>query len=167
MEGTVTRKYKDKGTAKPELYPQGRFNDKPCKWCAQVFSPKATSHHYCGERCKFDARRDSYYRQQYGISLKEAEELYDAQDGRCAICRSSGYDLHGAEVFKLSLDHCHTTGKVRGFLCADCNRGLGLFRDNILSLKSAIHYLERSTTIPKGSTPEAYAGGSGEPHESE
>lgn len=146
MKHTVTRLYKDKGTAKPELYPQGRFNDKPCRWCKTIFSPKAPSHHYCCDKCKFDTRRDSYYMKNYGVTLEYAEALYNKQGGKCAICRSDGYALHGKAEFKLSLDHCHKTGKVRGFLCADCNRGLGLFRDSVASLRQAAAYLESSTT---------------------
>lgn len=46
-------------------------------------------------------------------------------------------------------------------LCHNCNRALGLLGDNVDILLSSISYLERVTTIPKGSTPEANAGGSG------
>jgi hypothetical protein len=42
----------------------------------------------------------------------------------------------------LSIDHCHNTGKVRGLLCDHCNKGLGLFKDNIDYLNKAIEYLK-------------------------
>ena len=53
----------------------------------------------------------------------------------CAICRRrvEGRELH--------LDHCHTTGRTRGFLCNQCNAGIGMFRDNQKLLDSAIKYL--------------------------
>lgn len=54
---------------------------------------------------------------------------------------------------KLVVDHCHDTGIVRGLLCHNCNRALGLFKDKIEVLKNAIKYLEGATTIPSGSTP--------------
>ena len=49
---------------------------------------------------------------------------------------------------KLVVDHCHATGKVRGLLCHNCNRALGLLKDKISVLKNAIQYLEGATTIP-------------------
>lgn len=54
---------------------------------------------------------------------------------------------------KLALDHDHKTGAVRGLLCHNCNRALGLFQDSISNLENAIDYLKRATTIPEGSTP--------------
>jgi len=39
------------------------------------------------------------------------------------------------------IDHCHTTGKIRGLLCWNCNKGLGAFRDNKQLLQKAINYL--------------------------
>lgn len=46
------------------------------------------------------------------------------------------------------LDHCHITGKIRGFLCSNCNTGLGLFKDNINLLESAIKYLRTHNDNP-------------------
>jgi hypothetical protein len=43
---------------------------------------------------------------------------------------------------KLDVDHCHSSGKVRGVLCNPCNNVLGTAKDNIDILKAAITYLE-------------------------
>ena len=40
------------------------------------------------------------------------------------------------------LDHCHKTGKIRAFLCSNCNRGIGCFHDDISKMKQAILYIE-------------------------
>lgn len=44
---------------------------------------------------------------------------------------------------ELSIDHCHTTGKVRGLLCRQCNIALGKFKEDVTILQSAIAYLKK------------------------
>lgn len=41
----------------------------------------------------------------------------------------------------LSLDHCHETGKFRGWLCDRCNKGLGFLGDNLDGILKAVNYL--------------------------
>lgn len=50
---------------------------------------------------------------------------------------------------KLVVDHCHSSGVVRGLLCHNCNRALGLLKDSTRNLESAIRYLEGAETIRK------------------
>lgn len=83
--------------------------------------------------------RKSRYKTHYGISLEDYDEMLLAQDGVCAICRG----LETSKRMFLSVDHCHTSGKVRGLLCSNCNRGLGSFKDQEVLLHKAIDYLER------------------------
>ena len=64
-----------------------------------------------------------------------------AQDGRCAICRK--IPTTGPHKGKLAVDHCHTSGKVRGLLCNICNVGLGHSEDSVERLQTAILYLQR------------------------
>jgi hypothetical protein len=42
----------------------------------------------------------------------------------------------------LNLDHCHRTGKFRGWLCDNCNTAIGKLGDDVFGLQRAIHYLE-------------------------
>jgi hypothetical protein len=43
----------------------------------------------------------------------------------------------------LVLDHDHDSGAFRGFICRECNSGLGKFGDNVAGLRMACEYLER------------------------
>lgn len=70
----------------------------------------------------------------YGLSLEEYVDLFFACDGRCMICRVPGLPL--------GVDHDHSTGKVRGLLCLNCNAGLGMFLDSTTILESARTYIQ-------------------------
>jgi len=139
-------------TASPHKYPQGRFKDKPCKRCGNTFSPKAPSHLHCSQECADDSVSDRYYQRTYGISLDEYNRLLEEQNHQCAICKQSGFVMKEEHKAKLMVDHCHQSGRVRGLLCHNCNRALGLLQDSRQNLLNAVEYLEGATTIPKGST---------------
>jgi hypothetical protein len=70
----------------------------------------------------------------YTLTLAEKELLETAQQKRCAIC------INDAD---LNVDHCHTSGRVRGLLCMTCNLLLGYANDDPKVLESAIAYLKR------------------------
>lgn len=72
----------------------------------------------------------------HGLSDKQFSDMLLAQNGCCAICKKRSSSV-------LCVDHCHTTGKIRGLLCKQCNVGLGAFKDNTLALAAAVHYLQR------------------------
>ena len=46
----------------------------------------------------------------------------------------------------LDADHDHATGYVRGWLCRNCNMGIGLLGDDVAGLERAIEYLRRPLT---------------------
>lgn len=84
--------------------------------------------------------RDRYYRTKYGITLEQYNEMLVKQSNVCAVC--------GLECSrKLAVDHCHSTGKVRGLLCVKCNRGIGNFNDDLSRLKAAVNYMEKNTDV--------------------
>lgn len=85
----------------------------------------------------------SYYErnraERHGLTLEQLKAMFAEQHGLCAICRET-------IVYSAAhLDHCHKTGRVRGFLCMHCNRGLGALRDSPDILRAAASYLERFT----------------------
>lgn len=100
--------------------PKGRTRDKLSPLCM---------------RC----HRSAAIQRNYGITLDEYEAMHAKQGGVCAICggvNDDGRNLH--------VDHDHATGAVRGLLCIRCNRGIGMFLDNVMHLETAIAYLKKS-----------------------
>lgn len=71
------------------------------------------------------------------FTYTDYEDLLVKQDFKCKICNTHQLDLKKT----LSVDHDHETGKARGLLCQRCNSVLGMAKDNIEILKSAIQYL--------------------------
>ncbi len=140
-------------TADPSKYPQGYFKEKECRHCSTIFKPIAPSHLYCSESCTATAMSDRYYKKTYGLTTLEVNKMVENQNGVCLICEEVGFKMHENIYNTLNVDHDHLTGNVRGLLCHNCNRGLGLFKDNIRSLERAINYLKGATTISKESTP--------------
>jgi NMD protein affecting ribosome stability and mRNA decay len=74
-------------------------------------------------RAKF-ARRDQL-KHKYNLSIEDYEALVQKQNGLCAICKQPPR----GKMTRLSVDHDHTTGHVRGLLCITCNRVLGFFEN--------------------------------------
>lgn len=75
----------------------------------------------------------------FGITLEEYENMLQKQNNVCAICFNPETSRKHK---KLSVDHCHTTKKVRGLLCSNCNLGIGNLQDSTQNLRNAIKYLE-------------------------
>lgn len=75
----------------------------------------------------------------YGITKEQYKNQFEKQQGLCAICNHK--HVSGRRT-GLVVDHNHSTGKFRGLLCHSCNRGIGLLKENIEILRSAIKYLK-------------------------
>ena len=86
-------------------------------------------------------QRKYWLKSEYGLTLEQYNDLLKEQNHKCAICKTDETD-----VFKnlLYVDHCHSSGKVRGLLCHHCNTALGKFQDSVEVLSSAIDYLRKN-----------------------
>lgn len=82
-------------------------------------------------------------RRKFGLDEQIYAQMLMEQNGVCAICHGQEYRKRKGVVLSLAVDHDHSTGKVRGLICSDCNTGLARFRDNPGSLFRAIQYLAR------------------------
>jgi hypothetical protein len=84
------------------------------------------------------AKRKTLLMYKYGITLEEYNRLKEQQGNLCAICGIDGSTIDR----EFDVDHSHKTGEVRGLLCSKCNKGLGLFNDDINLLEKSINYLK-------------------------
>lgn len=90
-----------------------------------------------GRRCKtcdYERNREKQYREKYGITVEQFENMAEQQSNHCAICGNEATET-------LHVDHDHTTGLVRELLCTNCNNGLGRFFDNPDLLIAATNYI--------------------------
>ncbi len=76
-----------------------------------------------------------------GVSGEQFKQAVARQGGVCDICREP---LRNFKPKMIHADHDHATGKFRGVLCADCNLGIGRFKDDVTLLHLAIMYLNRT-----------------------
>lgn len=135
-------------TATPDKYPQGWFKPKKCRQCSKIFTPVAPSQHHCSLQCATIGASDAYLKRVYGISIKDYITLYKRQNGKCAICKQEGFTLKDSVKTQINVDHNHLTGEIRGLLCPNCNRALGLLKDSKERIKNALEYLDTPTIKP-------------------
>jgi len=90
------------------------------------------------------SRKNNHLLKTYGLSLESYQALFEKQNGVCRICKKaeSILDKRTGEKVMLAVDHDHATGRIRGLLCGNCNRALGLLGDSPEILRTAADYLE-------------------------
>jgi hypothetical protein len=89
-------------------------------------------------------KRREYQLAKYGLTLQDYEKMFEQQKGLCYTCHNPETKMSNGKVIKLSVDHNHTTGKVRKLLCYSCNLTIGKIQENIETLKNFIKYLEEN-----------------------
>jgi hypothetical protein len=97
-------------------------------------SPRRRAYH---QRYKHEIsirRQGGHLKRRYGISRADYAALLARQGGVCAICGKPPEKT-------LCVDHCHSTGRIRGLLCRKCNFGLGCYAEDQAALIAALAYL--------------------------
>ena len=79
------------------------------------------------------ARQAYQRRKKYGVTPEHMMMFEEIFGDACHICFKP--------MSRIEVDHCHSTGRIRGLLCINCNTGLGKFKDDIATLQRAIDYL--------------------------
>lgn len=117
------------------------------KICSKCFIEKPRSEFYSNKtrRCKIcftEKTRANRYIREYGITQEDYNLILEKQQFKCAICDTPSNDILKSGIPKnFAVDHDHESGRVRGLLCSNCNRGIGLLKDDCDLLHRAIEYL--------------------------
>lgn len=114
-----------------------------CKVCDNTVRKESRS------RCP--VTQQGYHRRklarQYGLDADWYAKTLALQEGKCAICGTTNPLGEGNTTEKLyfsfAVDHCHSSGQVRGLLCNACNRGIGFLQDKAEVLLKAAAYLQK------------------------
>ncbi len=135
-----------------EFYRNKKYKDNFTTWCRECFCDYHKEHgreYYQSEKgqlaYKKYRRSDGYKKVQrksklkyyYGITLIEYDQMFEDQNGVCAVCGNMNDSGQ-----RLSIDHDHKTGKIRGLLCHRCNVALGYAKDSVDLLEKLIKYLK-------------------------
>lgn len=85
-----------------------------------------------------EIQRKCDLKRRFGITLDEYNKMLSIQSGKCAICNRD------ASIFKrrLSVDHDHKTGRIRGLLCLNCNIKLGHFESCLPLINKLKKYID-------------------------
>lgn len=128
---------------------------KKCRKCAQTlsvqfFTPSQKAADGLASWCRschsvisLKYRNTVGLQRKYGITAEEYADMVARQNGVCCIC---GKPPQG-KYTRLSVDHCHKTGRVRGLLCNRCNRAIGLFEDDPRLITVAAAYLSNDVLV--------------------
>ncbi len=120
-----------------------------------TFPPDATrttpegivAHNKARKERQGDVIRDREFRRKYGIGFPAYQQMLLDQKGVCAICEKPETKIENGTIRLLSVDHNHTTGAVRGLLCANCNLAIGYTCDDVTVLQKAIGYLRKHAGV--------------------
>jgi hypothetical protein len=109
-----------------------------CKNCDKKFKPSKKWQRHCSPLCAEQYGNRSYkLKKLYGIDHQTYNKMFAEQNGCCRICLEHQTNL----ARKLAVDHCHTTGQIRGLLCTKCNQALGLLNDDSTNVQRMMEYL--------------------------
>ena len=91
-----------------------------------------------------DKDRNKHYKRKFGITIEQYTEMFEAQEGLCAMCNQpeTVNTKSKSTPMWLAVDHDHKTGKVRGLLCFRCNTMLEHFDKDISKIKAVLAYIK-------------------------
>lgn len=106
--------------------------------------PRCATHHRAIIKARREKAHAARVQQTYGLRPGEYDELLAFQGGVCALCGKPGVKK------RLSVDHCHKTGEVRGLIHAWENTIVGRIRDSLTWAENLAEYLRESPAKKAG-----------------
>lgn len=106
-----------------------------CKLCQSIRDKKYYRQH-CDES-KYRNRKRNL--KQYNLTLEQYDKIFKRQNGNCLICGLPEL------MQRLSVDHNHQTGKVRGLLCFRCNLLVGQIEKDSKLVFKILEYLNEQS----------------------
>ena len=123
-------------------FEQWRKHSRKCRECYNKYVREWMYENKDRVKASVLAKWENYSNQSRFVKYGLTETAFDdlrRKPPNCAICRTSFNDA------RLHIDHCHTTGRIRGLLCSRCNQGLGFFKDDPNLFTNAAKYLKDAT----------------------
>lgn len=129
----------------------GRFK-KECENCQEEYMAGSQIQRFCDAGCCLSFRYSTGFINKrrfhhYKLSEHDFVLLLAKQNEVCAICKCPETRTRSNRKIQLAIDHSHDSGLIRGLLCTDCNRGLGMFHDDVHRLESAARYIMESSCV--------------------
>ena len=128
----------------PDLLVKEPVNGRVCSKCGikkpnEEFSYCSGANYFRPE-CKQCNRELAKIRKQL-----KTEHGNPPEDYQCPVCglKTDQVEGKGGSAGAWVLDHCHDTDTFRGWICFNCNSGLGSFSDDAEIVQRAVEYLER------------------------
>lgn len=137
-----------------------------CRKCKEIkeinfFSKKSKSkrgYSYICKKCHNEYSRNTWYKNNSEKQIKSSAKWKSKNKFKCLARKYNSTESFISELFQksnhkceccglqdanLNIDHCHTSGIIRGLLCGNCNKALGFVFDNKDTLRNMIKYLSR------------------------
>lgn len=131
-----------------EFYNDKKSSDGKSFYCKQCLKARASAWYKSNpERAKEQSKkrvangghRSSQIKRKYNFTQEQYDDMLIKQNGVCLIC---GTDTPGRNDKNFHIDHDHDTDRVRGLLCSNCNRAIGLLGDLSVNAYAAGDYLK-------------------------
>ena len=121
------------------------YNETEEKRCCRCKQYQHANEFAKGEPMCRSCKRNASYIRKYGITSEQYKTKLIEQNNKCDCCGEKLQiveNLRRGDSNKVSLDHDHVTGKVRGIVCQRCNLAIIVFDNNVL-LSNVISYMEK------------------------